>query len=209
MPPRSKVRNDPHQLDLFALTFPNREAIDAIWPHGGEAVARVPAEDGRGTRNQGAAARDVAGGGGENRRGIQSISPSVDAPGPEATADPPVGLGDGSGEIHSPVRVLADSHEAVGQQANGHKTPLPVPEPLRNQSNYRITDADKIGFGSLKQKCHDNLVAIELLKQIEAETRTATEEEKRVLVRYVGWGGLPQVFDPGNEKWSKERDRLE
>ena len=83
------------------------------------------------------------------------------------------------------------------------------PEPLRNQHNYRITDADRIGVGSLKQKCHDNLAAIELLKRLEAEGRDPTPEEKRVLVRYVGWGGLPQVFDPCNDEWKEPRERLE
>jgi hypothetical protein len=28
------------------------------------------------------------------------------------------------------------------------------------------------------------------------------------LVRYVGWGGLPQVFDPWNEEWQPERERM-
>ena len=87
--------------------------------------------------------------------------------------------------------------------------PVREAEEARNQHNYRITDDDKIGVGSLKQKCRDNLAAIELLKQIEAEKRTATDEDKRVLVRYVGWGGLPQMFDAGNDKWAKDRERLE
>ncbi len=30
-----------------------------------------------------------------------------------------------------------------------------------------------------------------------------------MLVRYVGWGGLPQVFDSRNEEWNEERERLE
>ena len=30
-----------------------------------------------------------------------------------------------------------------------------------------------------------------------------------MLVRYVGWGGLPQVFDQWNEEWRGERERLE
>ncbi|MCX6929356.1 MAG: N-6 DNA methylase, partial [Verrucomicrobia bacterium] len=30
-----------------------------------------------------------------------------------------------------------------------------------------------------------------------------------MLVRYVGWGGLPQVFDAWNEDWKEERERLE
>ena len=53
------------------------------------------------------------------------------------------------------------------------------------------------------------MAAIERLKQLEAEARAATNDEKRVLVRYVGWGGLPQVFDSWNEEWSDERTRLE
>ena len=61
----------------------------------------------------------------------------------------------------------------------------------------------------MKQKCRDNLAAIELLKKLEAENRPATDDEKRVVVRYVGWGGLPQVFDSQNEPWKKEREQLE
>jgi hypothetical protein len=34
-------------------------------------------------------------------------------------------------------------------------------------------------------------------------------EEKRVLVRCQGWGGLPQVFDIWNEQWKEQRKRLE
>jgi N12 class adenine-specific DNA methylase len=87
--------------------------------------------------------------------------------------------------------------------------PMPESEPPRNQHNYRITDADGLGSGSLKSKCQDNLTALELLKRIEADDRRPTPAEKRTLVRYVGWGGLPQVFDPGNDKWSAERQQLE
>ncbi len=82
-------------------------------------------------------------------------------------------------------------------------------EPERNQNNHRITDADRIGSGSLKQKCRHNLAAIELLKSLEAESRPATTEEKQKLVRYVGWGGLPQVFDAQNDEWQAERAQLE
>jgi hypothetical protein len=53
------------------------------------------------------------------------------------------------------------------------------------------------------------LAAIELLKRVEADDRRPTPQEKRSLVRYVGWGGLPQVFDSRNEEWTPERQRLE
>lgn len=81
-------------------------------------------------------------------------------------------------------------------------------EAPRNQSNYRITDADRIGAGSLKQKCRDNLTAITLLKKLEAEGRSASDDDRKTLVRYVGWGGLPQVFDPLNRDWKAEAGQL-
>lgn len=114
-------------------------------------------------------------------------------------------MGNGSGEIHlPPARDIEVPDESASQTP-----PSSEPEPLRNQRNYRITDADRLGVGSLKQKCRDNLRAIELVKQLEADTRPATDQEKRTLIRYVGWGGLPQVFDSLNEQWRKEREQLE
>jgi hypothetical protein len=32
----------------------------------------------------------------------------------------------------------------------------------------------------------------------------ATAEEQEILSRYVGWGGIPQVFDAENASWSTE-----
>lgn len=80
--------------------------------------------------------------------------------------------------------------------------------PLLNQSNYRITDSDKLGIGSLRQKARDNLTALETLQRLDSEARAPSNEEKKLLVRYVGWGGLPQVFDERNERWVAEGKRL-
>ena len=81
------------------------------------------------------------------------------------------------------------------------------PAPFHTR-NYRITDADLIGSGSIKQKCVQNIDAIGLLKKIEQEGREATPDEKAVLVKYSGWGGLPQVFDKYNDDWEKEYEKL-
>jgi N12 class adenine-specific DNA methylase len=63
--------------------------------------------------------------------------------------------------------------------------------------------------GSLKEKCHANFRAIEVLRTVEAEQRKATPEEQQTLVRYVGWGGLPQVFATHEDStWETERVRL-
>ncbi len=80
----------------------------------------------------------------------------------------------------------------------------------RNRNNYRLTDADRIGEGSLKQKFRQNVAAIELLRTIEREQRLATTDERAVLAKYVGWGGLPQVFaEPGEAPhWKAEQQEI-
>ncbi len=97
-------------------------------------------------------------------------------------------------------------------RVNGHivrRTPVEsAPQPPRNQNNYRITDNDRLGEGSLKQKFRRNIAAVETLRRIEAENRPATAEEKAILVKYVGWGGLPQAFDSYAEDWRKEQTQL-
>lgn len=74
-------------------------------------------------------------------------------------------------------------------------------------ANFRITD-DNLGCGSIRQKFANNLSAIRLLKSLEAEERHATPEEQEILSRYVGWGGMPQAFDPENTSWSSEYTQL-
>lgn len=76
----------------------------------------------------------------------------------------------------------------------------------RNESvNFRITPEVRLGVGGAKTKYMDNVAAIRLLQQLQASgAKSATPEEQKILVRYVGWGGLPQVFDPKNEQWAAE-----
>lgn len=79
----------------------------------------------------------------------------------------------------------------------------------RLASNYRITEDDKVGQGGAKQKVRGNIAAIEILKTIEEENRPATNEEKAILVKYVGWGAFSQVaFRDTNQDFAKERAQL-
>ena len=108
-------------------------------------------------------------------------------------------MGNGAGEIHpAPARRnLAVGHHRRHQD-----------EPPRNLNSYRITEADRVGDGGPKQKFQQNLKAIETLRALDADERPATIEEKAVLVKYVGWGAMPQVFDDYNREWAKERAAL-
>jgi N12 class adenine-specific DNA methylase len=66
-----------------------------------------------------------------------------------------------------------------------------------------------LGEGGPKQKFQQNLKAIEVLRALDAEERQATPDEKAALVKYVGWGAMPQVFDDYNREWAKEREALQ
>lgn len=64
-----------------------------------------------------------------------------------------------------------------------------------------------------KTKFKNNVAAIKLLKQLETEGRLPTADEQLVLAKYVGWGGIPEPFNPwrhnsGAEKWNNEHDEL-
>ena len=73
--------------------------------------------------------------------------------------------------------------------------------------NFHITD-DHLGEGGAKQKYARNITAIRTLFQLEQEQRGATIDEQEVLSQYVGWGGLPDVFDDKKDSWAKEYTEL-
>ncbi|HUA66409.1 MAG TPA: methyltransferase domain-containing protein, partial [Alphaproteobacteria bacterium] len=78
----------------------------------------------------------------------------------------------------------------------------------KNLNGYRISDDDRLGAGGPKQKFQQNIRAIQLVRKLEAEARPASQDEKAMLVKYVGWGAMPQVFDDNNEEWARERETL-
>ena len=77
----------------------------------------------------------------------------------------------------------------------------------RNAENFRITD-DHLGEGGPKAKYQANVAAIKLLKYLEGTTGQATPEQKEVLSRYVGWGGVADAFDPDKPAWAAEYAEL-
>ena len=83
----------------------------------------------------------------------------------------------------------------------------------RKRRNWRIGPDDGIGEGGPKEKVRANIAAIETLRTLEAEGRPATDEEKRVLARYSGWGAFAEdMFSEWNmtkaEEWAEERTKL-
>ncbi|GHU97953.1 hypothetical protein FACS1894211_00820 [Clostridia bacterium] len=75
--------------------------------------------------------------------------------------------------------------------------------------NYRLTEANFENLGGAKTRYRNNVAAIKLIRELEsANAVAATEEQRDVLARYVGWGGIPQAFDDRNADWKKEYTEL-
>ena len=191
MAKRPNQHDDGGQLNLFSTNqnhydqHPNN--ADTIRQNGGETLAGIPSQHGERNGSEGRPSGDAAGGGGTNGGRDARPDHEVSAAGLDAATGAQPRLGNGAGGIHP---VAARSERVV-----------------RNQNNYRIADADGVGAGSPKEKCRANLAAIKLVRKLQSENRAATAEEKSVLVRYVGWGGLPQIFNPATD-WQKESKEL-
>ena len=80
-------------------------------------------------------------------------------------------------------------------------------ETRRRARNFRITD-EHLGEGGAKAKCRANIEAIQLLQYLERNGFQASPEQQDKLSRYVGWGGIPEVFDENKPDWSKEYAEL-
>lgn len=55
-----------------------------------------------------------------------------------------------------------------------------------------------------RQKAQRNISALKILKQTENEKRPATADERTIMSAYLGWGGIPEIFDAENASWSEE-----
>lgn len=87
----------------------------------------------------------------------------------------------------------------------------PATEPAHQHANWRVvtgteepvvrnlwpplTRSDLHDLGGRVSKFEANLAAINVLRQIEDGNRAATSDERRTLLRYTGWGGLPASFN--------------
>ena len=67
-------------------------------------------------------------------------------------------------------------------------------------------DAPLATSGGEMTRARGNLAAIRLLNEL--GDRPATVEEQEVLAEYVGWGGIPSIFDESKANWSELRDEF-
>lgn len=74
--------------------------------------------------------------------------------------------------------------------------------------NYHFSEEHHLYNGGAKTKCKNNIAAIRLLKELQAQERMANAEEQITLARFVGWGGLANALTPGKSGWESEYAEL-
>ena len=81
--------------------------------------------------------------------------------------------------------------------------------PTANPIVFRVRDRLLAGRATVEAKFEANMAAIELLDKLEADARSASEEEREILARYAGWGAVPQAFAAeAAEGWTDKASRL-
>ncbi len=135
--------------------------------------------------------------GNERGRGVRSgergTAESTGRSGDSGRTSPGAGPVSGTGKDLSAVGAVEEVPRATRGTAGA--TPA-IPKTEADQNHVLPQNEDWIPAGD-KAKVRANLDAIQLLKKLEAEDRFATPEEKSVLAKYTGWGGLKEVFDEG------------
>lgn len=75
--------------------------------------------------------------------------------------------------------------------------------------NFKITEETLPEKLSPSERLNNNLEAISMLSRIESGQRELDSTAQEVLARYVGWGGLADVFDESKEgQWKEARSFL-
>lgn len=101
-------------------------------------------------------------------------------------------------DYEEPIQDIAESGEPQATQQE---------EQVEN-TDLNAIDFDQSELGGAKARFKGNIEAIRLVKRLYAENRSPSDEEKRVLAKYVGFGGLAQAFDERNQEWQKEYAEL-
>ena len=121
--------------------------------------------------------------------GDRGAAESLSDVGERAPGEPgDAGRGDRKGRGTKPAG------ERTGSKNSG---PALVQRPAKGspERNLSISRDEALSPRGMVSKARANVAAIRLLRTLEAGGRNATAEEKAELVKFSGWGAMPQIFD--------------
>jgi len=172
----------------------------------GEDATGVDAGQPTGTAEGTVSGRDIEREGGEESRvgdepPVQSDQRTERKPGHSEGTGTGV---DRTGRRNEPRRPGTDAEQGVSE--DNERSDLSItPE----DQNHSIPPDDVIVPAGEISKIQANIKAIRLLKKLEAQDRNPTPEEKKVLAKYVGWGGLSTVLTKNwySDNWQKKYEK--
>ena len=105
--------------------------------------------------------------------------------------------------------------ERVAENLVNHrgKTNIVTAQALENSINtvnelaFALSD-EMVQTGTVKDKLATNIAIIELLKQLKDENRQPTHDEKTLMAKYTGFGGLSDAFPDSNGNYKKGFETL-
>lgn len=80
-------------------------------------------------------------------------------------------------------------------------------ESFSTPTDFPVTSEVLVPSGA-KARARANIAALECLAVLRETGRPATLPEQQLLAAWSGWGALPAVFDPRDDKFAAERDRV-
>lgn len=78
---------------------------------------------------------------------------------------------------------------------------------MAERINFDLASHEVEAAGKKERFCR-NMDAIRVMKECELDNRFATLPEQEILSKYVGWGGIPEAFEEGNDAWAREFTEL-
>ncbi|MEU3201010.1 hypothetical protein [Streptomyces sp. NPDC006996] len=151
----------------------------------------VRRDEGQGDRDSDSEGRGGAGEDGSGADGVRGAGRPAQADQGGRNSDGPGGSSAGAG---------ARGGEGAGADADGAAPAGDQGPDVRRVARFRPDPAD--APKGARARATANVEAIRVLKKLEAENRPATDEERRILARWSGWGSVPILF--ANEPNEKE-----
>lgn len=110
-----------------------------------------------------------------------------------------------------PYRLESDLERVFENQT--YKKPEQTAEKIeikkKKAHNFKITEETLPEKLSPSERLNQNLEAISMLNRVESGQRELDSTAQEVLAKYVGWGGLSEVFDESREgQWKEARSFL-
>ncbi|NGO67069.1 hypothetical protein [Streptomyces boncukensis] len=197
----SREEIEAQQAALRAALGTDEEGADGehLQPGGTGALDEVPAAGagddggpGRVLPEQGQGDRDVDSGGRGGAGGDRAGRDGIRGAGGADQADQ--GERDGAGAARSAAGAGAGGRAAADAQPGDAGPAGDEGRGVRHVApRFRPDPADAAAKGPI-QRAAANVEAIRVLKRLEREERPATDEEKRALARWSGWGSVPVMF---------------